>query len=389
MIPRQIEHKLHHLLQNTPVVALLGARQVGKTTLSLSLASNQTRPTLYLDLERPSDIAKLHDAEYFLSINADKLIILDEIQRMPHILPIIRSLIDERRRKGDRCCQYLLLGSSSNILLKNTSDSLAGRISYLEIGGFTAQEIHDTNSLWCKGGFPDSYLASSDEASFQWRTNLIRTYIEREMPILGYQVSSQIMSRFWGMLAHNHGQLFNASKIAASLGVSSPTVSRYLDILADLFMVRIVHPWSENYGKRLVKTPKIYIKDTGLLHCLLNLRNINDILSHPICGTSWEGFVIENIANILEHKAQISFYRTAAGAEMDLVIEHGSQRIGIEVKRSLAPTLNKGLHNSMQDLKLERVYVVYPGKEEYQLNEQICVTPIQKLMEKLVEKLQA
>jgi hypothetical protein len=244
MIHRYIQSNLADLLLSNPVVALLGARQVGKTTLSLNVTDNLTRPTLYLDLERPSDSAKLQDPEYFLSQHMDKLVVLDEIQRRPDILPTLRSLIDQRKRAGDKFCQYLLLGSSSRALLQSTSDSLAGRISYMDICGFNAIEVGggSINQLWIRGGFPDSYLANNDIHSFRWRESIIRTYLERELPILGYNISTTTMGRFWGMLAHTQGELFNAAKIAVSLGVSPPTVARYLDILADLFLVGYFRP---------------------------------------------------------------------------------------------------------------------------------------------------
>jgi hypothetical protein len=386
MIHRYIQSNLADLLLSNPVVALLGARQVGKTTLSLNVTDNLTRPTLYLDLERPSDSAKLQDPEYFLSQHMDKLVVLDEIQRRPDILPTLRSLIDQRKRAGDKFCQYLLLGSSSRALLQSTSDSLAGRISYMDICGFNAIEVGggSINQLWIRGGFPDSYLANNDIHSFRWRESIIRTYLERELPILGYNISTTTMGRFWGMLAHTQGELFNAAKIAVSLGVSPPTVARYLDILADLFLVRILRPWHQNHGKRLIKAPKVYIRDSGLVHCLLNIKTLDDVLMHPVAGGSFEGFVIENIASVIGDRAQLWFYRTSAGAEMDLVIEIGSKRIGVEIKRSLTPVLTKGGHQSISDLDLDATYIVYPGTDQYFIRDNIQVIPIITLLKELV-----
>jgi predicted AAA+ superfamily ATPase len=386
MIKRYIQSDLIELLLNNPAVALLGARQVGKTTLSVNVTANLVRPALYLDLERPSDSAKLQDPEYFLAQHLDKLVILDEIQRRPDILPTLRSLIDQRKRGGDKACQYLLLGSSSRALLQSTSDSLAGRISYMDICGFNVLEVGggNMNQLWIRGGFPDSYLSPNDTKSFRWRESIIRTYLERELPILGYNISTTTMERFWGMLAHTQGELFNAAKMAVSLGVSPPTVARYLDILVDLFLVRIVRPWHQNYGKRLIKASKVYIRDSGLVHCLLNIKTLDDVLMHPVAGGSWEGFVIENIASVIGDHAKIWFYRTSAGAELDLVIEIGSKRIGVEIKRSLTPALTKGGYHSISDLDLDATYIVYPGTDQYSIRNNIQVISVLNLLKELV-----
>jgi hypothetical protein len=346
------------------------------------------KPTLYLDLERPSDIAKLFDPEFFLSQHFNKLVIFDEIHRAPKLLPVLRALIDERKRQGDSVGHYLLLGSSSKILLQSTSDSLAGRINYVEINGFNIFEAAEKNldSLWLRGGFPDSFLAKNSKDSFAWRQNLIRTYLERELPILGYQINSQVLRRFLGMLAHYNGELFNASKIACSLGVSVPTISRYLSIFTDLFLVRSLEPWSQNIGKRLVKTPKIYFRDTGLLHSLLNLKDIDSILGHPVAGSSWEGFVVENFRSVLGSEAQLFFYRTSAGAEMDLVIEFENEVFGVEIKRSLSPTLSKGGVNAIQDLNLKQTFLVYPGADCYKLAPNVSVMPLSEVLKFFLNK---
>ena len=385
MIDRFIEEKLQYQLTHFPAVTLLGARQTGKTTLALKIASNFPKPTLYLDLEKPSDAIKLHDPEFFLKQHLDKLVIIDEIQRMPEITAILRSIIDERKRNGDKWGQYLLLGSSSQSLLKQTSDSLAGRVAYLEIGGFSSIEIkpESFNDLWVKGGFPDSFLALNNLDSFSWRENLIKTYLEREIAILGYKASSATIGRLWIMLAHTQGEILNAAKLGASLGVSIPTVLRYLDILADLFLINFLRPWHQNHGKRLVKRPKVYIRDSGIAHCLLNLQTLDDILAHPIAGGSWEGFVLENIVRVIGNQSKIWFYRTSAGAEMDLIIETGSKKIGVEVKRSTSPALTKGGRQSKTDLNLDFVYIVYPGKDKYLIENDICVIPINLLLEEI------
>lgn len=387
-IHRTLTASIQNTLGVMPVVALLGARQVGKTTLALSIVRTIERPSIYLDLERPSDIAKLQDPEFFLSQHLDKLVILDEIQRMPHILPILRSLVDHRKRMGDKTCQYLLLGSSSKALLQRTSDSLAGRVSYIDISGFNLQEVgaSNLNSLWVRGGFPDSYLAGTEAHSFGWREDMVRTYLERELPVLGYNISTETMGRFWGMLAHSQGETLNAAKHASSLGVSPPTIARYLDILSDLFLIRILRPWYHNHGKRLVKSPKVYIRDSGLVHALLNLHTLDDILMHPVAGGSWEGFVIENVASILGTRAKLWFYRTAAGAEMDVVIDYGSKRIGIEIKRALNPTLHKGGYHSMEDLNLDKTYIVYPGHEQYPITPNVWAMPLIDLLNEIAGK---
>ena len=383
MIDRDNQKIITKMLSKFPSVAILGARQIGKTTLAFKIKETFARSSLYLDLERPSDLAKLSDPEFFFKQHFDKLLILDEIQRAPHLLPILRSMIDERRRASDVSAQYLLLGSSSKTLLNQSSESLAGRIGYTELPGLNLKEVGDKNfnKLWIRGGFPQSFLDDDSHDSLLWRENLIKTYLEREMHLLGFNIDTQIMGRFWGMLAHNQGELFNGAKMAASLGVSTPTVFKYLSILHDLFMVRILQPWHQNIGKRLVKSPKIYIRDSGLLHSLLGIKTLDDLLMHPVAGNSFEGFVIENIKSIMLPYQNMWFYRTAAGAELDLIIEDGAKRIGIEIKRSLAPSLSKGLYNAKQDLNLDMVYIVYPGHETYALNGHIKVMPLAHMME--------
>jgi predicted AAA+ superfamily ATPase len=389
-IKRFLSSKINKLINTFPAVAILGPRQVGKTTLALEITKSLTPAPLYLDLERPSDLNKLSDPEIYLTLNNDRLIILDEIQRVPTLFPVLRSLIDERRRLGQQSNQYLLLGSASQDLIQYSSESLAGRLTYIELHGFNALEINEEPmKLWLRGGFPTSFLATDHNISFLWRESLIRTYLEREIPQFGQQrIPAETLRRFWSMIAYNQGELFNAAHFAANLGVSSPTISRYLDLLADVFLVRILRPWSNNLGKRLVKSPKVYLRDSGLLHALLNIKNIEELLSHPTVGGSWEGFIIENIASCFNSSVNLWFYRTAAGAEIDLLIEFSPTKlIAIEIKRSLSPSISTGLRNAIDDLKPYKTFIVYPGDDCYKLNEQIEVISLQKIMVYLLEQL--
>jgi uncharacterized protein len=386
MIDRYIYPFVYEHLQQFPAVALLGPRQVGKTTLALQLASNLPIESTYLDLERPSDLVKLNDAEFYLKYHSDKLIIIDEIQRKPDLFPVLRSIIDENRRTGRIGGQFLLLGSSSGELLHKSSESLAGRINYVDMSGLTLLEVGETevNKLWFRGGFPDSFLAKSDILSLQWRDALIRTYIEREIPALGSKIPAEPLRRFFSMLAYSQADMFNASRLAASLGVSVPTVGRYLDVFTDLFLLRVLRPWFSNYGKRLVKTPKVFLRDCGLLHALLGIHDYESLLSHPIAGSSWEGFVIENLVSCVGSNASLWYYRTSAGAEVDLVIEYQpSKLVAIEIKRSSSPVPSRGFHNSRADLSPQYSYIVYPGKERYKVSDNVEVIGLASLMKEL------
>lgn len=387
-------HSLSYVTQQLaqfPAVALLGPRQVGKTTLALQLAKNLSKPHIYLDLERPSDLAKLSNPELYLQRHSDKLIIIDEIQRRPDLFPILRSLIDENKRQGYTTNQFLLLGSASGDLLQKSSETLAGRIDYidmyglnlLEVGGPPASKTNDSQEkLWLRGGFPDSYLSTSDKASFNWRQSLIRTYLEREIQTFGVKVPSESLRRFLGMLAHDQGEQFNASRLGSGLGVSVPTIGRYLDIFQDLFLIRVLRPWHGNYGKRLVKTPKVYLRDSGLLHALLGIRTQEDLLSHPVVGCSWEGFVIESIASIIGHQASLWYYRTSSKEEIDLIIEYApTQLITIEIKRSINPVPSKGYHDTLSILNPLSSYIVYPGTERYPLSSNTDVIGLREIME--------
>jgi len=369
-------------LARFPAVALLGPRQAGKTTLARHLAA-QYPDSQYLDLERPSDLAKLADPELFLGRLADRLVVLDEVQRRPELFAVLRSLIDEGRRPG----RFLLLGSASPDLLRQTSESLAGRIAFHELAPFDLSEIAPTSSdlprFWLRGGYPMSWLAPSEADSLAWRDAFVTTHLERDIPAFGIRVPGATLRRFWQMLAHLHGQLWNASRLAANFGVSAPTAGHYLDILEATYMVRRLPPLHANLGKRLVKSPKVYLRDSGLLHALLGIDSLDTLAGHPILGASWEGWVVEQVALLIPPGWQLSFYRTAAGAEMDIVAEKGGRRIGIEVKYASAPTVTKGFWQARQDLQLDQTYVVAPVAQGYPLAENVEVVPALGLTEVL------
>ncbi|MFM2045847.1 MAG: hypothetical protein RLY86_4423 [Pseudomonadota bacterium] len=360
MIPRRVSSALTRRLEAFPAVTLLGPRQVGKTTLSLVVAEG--RPSLYLDLESDSDQAKLADPEAYLSRHTDKLVILDEVQRRPGLFQNLRGLIDQGRRAGRRGGQFLLLGSASLDLLRQSSETLAGRISHLELGPIDLTEVGvgQRDRLWVRGGFPDSLLAADDAASLQWRRDFIRTYLERDVPQLGSRIPAETLRRFWTMLAHHQGQLLNASELGRSLGVDHKTIASYLDLLVDLLLVRRLAPWHANTGKRLVKSPKVYVRDSGLVHALLGLGDIEAVLGHPVAGASWEGMVVETLAGLLPAGGEAYFYRTSAGAEIDLLLRFPDGRLwAVEVKRSSAPKLSRGFHLACADLGPERRIVVH------------------------------
>jgi uncharacterized protein len=375
MIERALKPVVSRLLSRFPAVAILGPRQVGKTTLALSLVEQIGKRALYLDLELPSDRAKLSDPELYLGEHEDRLVVLDEIHRLPGIFRTLRGLIDKRRRKGNRAGQFLLLGSASIELLQQSAESLAGRIAYEELRPFSLLEVaergeKEADHLWVRGGFPDSFLAAGDEESFEWRSAFIQTYLERDVPALGPRIPAETLRRYWQMLAHNQGQMLNAAQLANGLGVSGQTVARYLDIMVDLLLVRRLAPWASNVKKRLVRTPKAFVRDSGLVHALLGIQNKEDLLGHPVVGASWEGMLIENVIAALPASARTFFYRTSAGAEIDLVIEFSAkERWAIEVKRSIGnPAPGKGFYAGSEDIKATRRIVLYPGKERYKLD---------------------
>lgn len=358
-------------------MGILGPRQVGKTTLAKALASDPST-SVYLDLDTPQALARLANPTAFFAANRDKLVVLDEIQNQPQLLSELRGEIDEHRRPG----RFLLLGSASFKLLKQ-SQSLAGRLSLVDMSPLLVSEVYqqfeDIQTLWLRGGYPNSYLAGSIDASWDWRTALIRHFLNTDMPALGINVEPQLMHRFWRMVAHLHGQLFNASAIAASLGVSATTVGRYLDHLCDTLVVRRLEPYYVNLGKRLVKSPKVYVRDSGLLHSLLGLKDVNDLLGHPGTGASWEGFVVEQIANHLPAGASLSFYRTAAGAELDVVVEMGPRKLGFEVKFSSAPKVTKGFWQACEDVGVDAAYIVAPVQTGWPVQDKVAVIGVHEL----------
>lgn len=372
MIPRRLHPLLVQRLNEYPAVALLGPRQVGKTTLALALG--ETRPSLYLDLESAADRAKLTDPELYLTDHENVLVILDEVHRLPNLFQPLRGLIDRGRRLGKRTGRFLLLGSASLDLIQQSGETLAGRIAYLELAPVDVTEIapEEVDSLWIRGGFPDSLFASDDAGSLRWRQDFIRTYLERDIPQLGPRIPAETLRRFWTMLAHQQGGLVNAAQLARGLGVDGKTVARYLDLLVDLLLVRRLPPWYRNVGKRLVKSPKIFIRDSGITHALLGLPDKEAILGHPTVGASWEGFVLENILTIIGREAEASFYRTATGAEVDLVLTFPDDRLWVvEIKRSVAPKVGRGFYTACADLHPERRFVVYAGTERFPLGPEI------------------
>lgn len=374
MINRRLLPDVMCALAEFPAVALLGPRQAGKTTLARIIADMQ-QGAIRLDLERPSDLAKLADPELFLSRQGDRLVILDEIQRQPELFAVLRALIDDNRRPG----RFLLLGSASPQLLRQASESLAGRIAFRELAPFDISEVQvdhaELQNFWLRGGYPLSWLAQTEDASFAWRESFIATHLERDIPSFGIRVPGATLRRFWQMLAHLHGQLWNASRLASSFGTSAPTVQHYLDILEATYMLRRLPPLQANLGKRLVKSPKVYLRDSGILHALLGIQSLDELAGHPVVGPSWEGWALEQIAQLLGPQWQLSFYRTASGAEMDIVAERGKRRIGFEVKFSSAPALSKGFWSAKNDLDLERACVVAPVESVYPLAPDVEVVP--------------
>jgi hypothetical protein len=386
MIIRESFLEILNLMQETPAVTILGPRQVGKTTLAHQLAEKLQPNPLYLDLELPSDIAKLREPEAFFNLHADRLIILDEIQRIPEIFSILRGVIDQRKKTGRQTAQFLILGSASLDLLQQSSESLAGRISYVYLSGLIATEVQKTRKdsqeiLWLRGGFPQSYLAKTDASSMLWRQDFIRTYLERDVPQFGIRVPAATLRNFWSMLAHLQGTTINMSRLASGMGVSVPTIGRYLDLLEDLFLIRKLQPWHNNLGKRLVKAPKVYIRDTGLMHALLSIENIDALMGHPSIGESWEGFVLENLLSQCPKWITPYYYRTATGVEIDLFLELNSKkRIAIEIKRTLSPTVTKGFQTACDDLQATHKFYVYPGQERFPIAKDVWAASLLDMM---------
>ena len=386
MLIRQITEKLQSTIAQVPAVVLLGARQVGKTTLAKTIA--KSIDSIYLDLESPEDLLKLSDPTNFLSTHADKLVILDEIQRSPELFPVLRGLIDKNRGQGRTAGQFLLLGSASMALMRQSSESLAGRLSYIEMSGLNLAEIEGNpqgrQTLWLRGGFPDSYLAADDNSAMDWLENLLRTYLERDVPQMGFRVPARRLRRLWTMLAHLQGETVNYAKLASNLEVTAKTVSHYIDILTDLLLVRRLEPWHVNVKKRLVKSPRFYVRDSGILHRLLGINRYDALLSNPVLGKSWEGFAIENLLSMLPSRAESYFYRTAAGAEVDLVIKMPSSEIwAIEIKYGVAPKLGKHYSQTCDDVGATHKYILYGGDDEFPVGNDVKIISLSGLMERL------
>lgn len=370
MIRRNIKPLLDRLLDRNPAVVLTGARQVGKTTLAHQIAAE--RDAVYVDLERPSHLARLGDIEEYCDENAGRLLVFDEVHRAPGLFAPLRSIIDERRRSGKGTGLFLLLGSASLDLLRQSSETLAGRVAHCELHPVDVGEVlgRELRRLWCRGGFPESFLAPDDEQSLEWRLAFVRSYLERDIPQFGPRIPAEKLRRFWTMLAHNQGQLHNAASLGRGLDVNGVTIARYLDLLVDLLLVRRLPPWTSNLGRRLVKAPKVYIRDSGICHALLGIESMDDLFGHPVVAGSWEGFVVENIIRALPRRASWGYYRTAGGAEVDLVVETGTGELWVvEIKRSSAPKVSKGFYSACEDLRPSRKFVIRGGadSEDYPL----------------------
>ncbi|MBW7836078.1 MAG: ATP-binding protein [Sphingomonadales bacterium] len=389
MIRRRITQSVRAALARQAAVALIGPRQVGKTTLAHEIAASTN--ALYLDLESRADRDKLAEPALFLKEHEDRLVILDEIHRVPELFQELRGLIDSGRRRGLRTGRFLILGSASIDLLRQSGESLAGRIEYVAMTPLdvleAASDASALTSLWVRGGFPDSFLAASDADSLAFRQNFIRTYLERDVPQFGRRIPAETLERLWTMLAHSQGTLLNASKLASGLSVSAPTIATYIDLLVDLLLVRRLPPYHANTGKRLVKSPKVYVRDSGLVHALLGIGDYNTLAGHPVVGPSWEGFVIENLLAAAPDRTTASFYRTAAGAEIDLVLDlpgaHGLW--AIEIKRSLTAGPGKGFHNAREDLKPKHSFIVYAGDDRYPVTKDTTAIGIKEMASLLAE----
>lgn len=383
MIKREAQAHINGLLKQFPAVAILGPRQVGKTTLAKQLAAGRKDTTIYLDMEKPADRNRLLDAYSYLHSQEDKCVIIDEVQLVPELFSMLRPLIDEQRRPG----RFILLGSASPLLVKGVSETLAGRIAYTELTPVTTTELPKNityNKHWFRGGFPEPLLAKTDTAAQQWMQAFIRSYVERDLEnLFGVNISSVTMQRLWTMLAHVSGNVWNAEIFARSLGVTAPTILRYVDYLEGGFMVKRLQPWFTNTKKRLVKSPKVYVRDTGLLHTLLNITSADEVLSHPVAGASWEGYVLEQIAACKNPQLQLYYYRTHDGAECDAVLVKGIKPVAcIEIKMSNAPAISKGLLHCIDDLKPKHKLVVTPQSETYTAQHGIQVTGIKYFLEK-------
>jgi uncharacterized protein len=359
-----------------PCVVLLGPRQVGKTTLAMAIQNELDGKAIYLDLENRADRARIAEPESYLAMHQDKLVILDEIHRAPELFSILRGQIDQRRRIGRPAGHFLILGSAAIELMRQSSESLAGRSVQLEMTPIQPMEVSPSsvsiNTIWERGGFPDSLLAIDSESSLIWRKSFIRTYLERDIPQFGFRISEETLYRFWTMLAHTQGGILNTQRLAQSLDANWHTVNQYLGLLTDLLLIRQLRPWSANLGKRLVKSPKVYVRDSGLLHSLLGINSIEELLGHPAAGESWEGFVIEALIAAAPEGTRPYYYRTQAGAEIDLVLEFNlSERWAIEIKKSSVPTISKGYQSGVIDIAATRKIVIHQGLESFSMKDSI------------------
>ncbi len=382
MIPRT-RHllRVQELLQRNPVVAILGARQVGKTTLAGEFATQFPGSAVRFDLEDPDDLARLAEPKLALG-SRDGLVVIDEIQRRSELFPVLRVLVDRPENKA----RFLVLGSASPHLLRQSSESLAGRVAYYHLPGFSIDEVgaQSGGALWCRGGFPRSYLAESDRASYEWRLDFVRTFLERDLPMLGSRIPSLTLHRFWRMLAHYHGQVWNSAEFARAFGVAATTVRRYLDLLADGLVVRLVQPWHENISKRQVKSPKVYFDDPGLLHALLGIGTAEDLEGHPKVGASWEGFVLQEVlARLGARQEETFFWATHTGAELDLLVVRGSHRLGFEVKRSTSPKITRSAHSALETLGLDRLDIVHAGEHTFPLSDRVRAVALNSLLDDL------
>ena len=390
-IHRRIQATVESRLRAMPGVVLLGPRQVGKTTLAKSVAARHRRGAVYLDLERAVDRRRLSDADAFLRAQRGKLVVLDEIHRAPELFDTLRGVIDDRRATGERNSQFLLLGSAGIDLMRQSSETLAGRVAYVELPPINALEFigkaGGMDRLWVRGGFPESLLARSDSLSLVWRQDFIRSYLERDVPMFAPRLPAETIGRLWTMLAHAHGTPLNQSRLAASLAVSTPAVTRYVDLLVDLQLLRRLRPWSGNVGKRLVRTPKTYVRDSGLTHALLELGRWQDVLGHPVAGASWEGFVIENLIAVAGDRHTPYYYRTEDGAEIDLLFERaGRIEVAVEIKRSTSPALSKGFHLGIRTLRPRSAYVVHGGNDgRWPAAKGVEAISLRELMQKFAE----
>ncbi|MDQ6842778.1 MAG: ATP-binding protein [Bacteroidota bacterium] len=388
MIERRLQKEIIALLKQFPAVAILGARQVGKTTLAKQIADFQKKPSLYLDLENPLDVRRLADPFTFLSENKDKFIIIDEVQTIPSLFAVLRSLIDEDRRNG----RFILLGSASPQLVKGVSESLAGRIAYRELSPINIIELPEKisrNKHWLRGGFPQSLLARNDKAAAEWMHSFIRSYIERDLSLLfGVDLTSNIIRRILSMLAHINGTVWNAEMMARSLGITAPTVNRYIDFLESAFLVHRLPAFYVNAGKRLVKSPKIYIRDSGLLHQLSDIKNMLSLKGHPVVGSSWEGYIVEQVKELKPAGLDLYYYRTQAGTECDIVLAKGIHPVAsVEIKLNNAPVLSKGNYQSIADLKTKKNFVVVPDVDQYKTKEGITICNTETFFSKYLPRL--